>query len=129
MQEQITDIVLTQTEVLPQAARQTVACIDLYQSHALERVYSVLQSFNEGFVRSVIDASPAQEDELIDIYTSERFYIAYRMREGKRDQLQVSWLNGGREGKHSDAELLALARQIASLLGGGTNLHFWETSS
>jgi hypothetical protein len=112
-----------QPESQPQA--YTVACIDLYHSHALDRIGALLQSFNEGFVHCVFDASE-QQGLLIDEYANNRFRVAYLLREEGHDQIQVRWAENDACFKGSDTELLALARQIASLLGGGTNLRFWE---
>jgi hypothetical protein len=120
---------LHDTSARPEPRRQarTVACIDLYHSHALDQIGALLQSFNEGFVHCVFDASD-QQGSLIDEYENDRFRVAYLLREEGHDQIQVSWAENDTCLKGSDTELLALARQIASLLGGGTNLRFWEAS-
>lgn len=108
-----------------QAAKQPVppgpeACIELFHSHAFTYVSGILQSFGEEFHHVSFDGLEDAE-MLSDEYENSRFHVTYCLREQRRDELRVRYgpISGS---KHSDAELLALARQLAHLLGGGTNL-------
>ncbi len=104
---------------------RTEACVELYHSHALDRVAALLQSFNEGFTHVMFDRIQS-ETILSDEYASTAFHVEYRLCEQQRDQLRISWADQAADHRHSDAELLALARQIADQLGGGTNLRLIE---
>jgi hypothetical protein len=106
-------------------ATRTEACVELYHSHALDRVAGLLQSFNEGFTHVMFDRTQS-ETTLCDEYENAVFHVEYRLCEEQRDQLRVSWAAQAADPRHSDAELLALARQIADQLGGGTNLRLIE---
>jgi len=96
------------------------ARIELFHSHAFTYVSGILQSFGEEFHHVSFDG--VEDGELLsDEYENSRFHVTYCLREQGRDELRVRYglISGS---KHSDAELLALARQLAHLLGGGTNL-------
>lgn len=109
---------IRRTPGLPQA------CIDLFKSHGLLRIASVLQSFDEGFTHAALDEKDA--DSFVDVYANTTFHVAYLIRDCGRDQIQVRWLNAAVGRSRNDGELLALARQIATYLGGGTNLRLIE---
>lgn len=104
---------------------RTEACVDLFHNHALDRMTALLQSFNEGFVHVSFDRQ-ITETILIDEYDNQLFHVEYHLRDDDRDQVRIRWSDclGSRD--RNDAELLALARQIADLLGGGTNLRLRE---
>ncbi len=102
------------------------ARIDLFESHAFMKVAAVLQSFNEGFTHVYFDRVSGNTI-LSDEYENAKFHITYCLCEAQRDQLWVRWVQ--RNTRHGDAELLALARQIAHLLGGGTNLRLVDIAA
>jgi hypothetical protein len=96
------------------------ARIELFHSHAFTYVSGILQSFGEEFHHVSFDG--LEDGEMLsDEYENNRFHVTYCLREQRRDELRVRYgtISGS---QHGDAELLALARQLAHLLGGGTNL-------
>ncbi|NJM05017.1 hypothetical protein HC891_00490 [Candidatus Gracilibacteria bacterium] len=109
---------IRRTPGLPQA------CIDLFKNHAPLCIASVLQSFDEGFQHIALNID--ETDSIIDAYANTTFYVAYYIYERSRDQIRVRWLNAAVGYGRNDAELLALVRQLASYLGGGTNLRLIE---
>ncbi|MCG8349055.1 MAG: hypothetical protein MI924_14890 [Chloroflexales bacterium] len=106
---------------IPYVSEGVEARVELYQSHALTQVETLLRSFDEGFIHVFFDRDDG-EDVLCDEYENADFHVTYRMREHKRDELRVRWVGKKSSRIHCDAELLALARQLAYMLGGGTNL-------
>jgi hypothetical protein len=106
---------------IPYVSEGVEARVELYQSHALTQVETLLRSFDEGFIHVFFDRDDG-EDVLCDEYENADFHVTYRMREHKRDELRVRWVGKKSSRVHCDAELLALARQLAYMLGGGTNL-------
>jgi hypothetical protein len=100
------------------------ACIDLFKSHSPLCVAGVLQSFAEGFQHLALSVDAG--DTFVDAYANTTFYVAYYIYDCGRDQIHVRWLDASVGRGRNDAELLALARQLASYLGGGTNLRLIE---
>lgn len=97
------------------------ARVELFHSHAFTCIAAVLQSFDEGFSHTyfdrIVDTALLSEE-----FANDTFRVAYCLNETGRDEVRVAWNQQVSATNHGDAELLALARQVAHLLGGGTNL-------
>ncbi|MCU0494315.1 MAG: hypothetical protein MUD01_22230 [Chloroflexaceae bacterium] len=102
------------------------ARIDLHHSHAFMKVSAILTSFNEGFIHAEFDRLEGI-DILTDEYENARFHVTYCLHEQGRDEVRVRWMPQVPQQDRDDNELLALARQIAHLLGGGTNLRLLDS--
>lgn len=104
------------------------ARIELYHSHAFLKVEALLKSFGEGFNHAEFDRLDGN-DLLTDEYDNGRFHVTYCLHEHGRDELRVRWSQQLENAKRNDNELLGLARQLAHLLGGGTNLRLLDERS
>lgn len=98
------------------------ACINLRESHGFLIVGGILQSLGEGFTRVCFNQMP-EDGPLYETYANDRFYVTYYLNDAGRDTLCVSWIDRATDQANHHSELLVLVRQIAYMLGGGTNLH------
>ncbi len=110
---------------MPQRRSNIEARIDLFQSHAFWKVELLLKSFDEGFKQVYFDRIDSA-GVLSDEYDNGIFNVAYCLHDHGRDEVWISWSDELDRRGHRDEELVALARQIAHLLGGGTNLRLLE---
>jgi hypothetical protein len=107
-----------------EVCRVTEACIDLKKSHAFLATATLIEALGEHFTHTCF----ADEGDgwLYDEYANELFVVTYCLNAQGRDQLRVRWLDPDAEDAHTEDELPALTRQIARLLGGGTNLYLGD---
>lgn len=104
-----------------EVCKVTEARIDLRESHGLLTAAILIEALGEHFTHTRL-----QDDDddgwLYDEYANEIFVITYCLNCKGRDQVRVRWLDPDAEDAHTEDELPALARQLARMLGGGTNL-------
>ncbi len=103
----------------------TEARIDLKKSHAFLRAGALLHMLGEHFLP--LHFTETEDGILFDVYANDCFVVTYCLNIHGKDQLRVRWIDPDAEEAHTEYELPDKARQIARLLGGGTNMRLVDS--
>jgi hypothetical protein len=108
-----------------EVCRITEARIDLKKSHAFLSAGALLHALGEHFFH--LHFAETDDGILFDAYANDCFVVTYCLNTHGKDQLRVRWIDPDAEEAHTEYELPDMARQIARLLGGGTNLRLLDS--
>lgn len=99
--------------------------LELFQSHAFLNVGELLRSYDQSFSDGHFSQS-ADEGVMCAIYTSSQLRVIYYSHSKGRDELGVCWADPASRPEDAHNRLREQARQLAEILGGGTNVRLME---